>query len=498
MTDNGRTALILSLAVTLAACAVGPNYERPEVDTGTGWIAPPQAPEANVDLAHWWRSFDDPVLEKLVDRALARNLDIGQAEAHVAEARALRVIIAGGRYPAADVSASVSRQRLSENGLQPVNQIPGFERDNSIYEPRFDARWELDLFGRTRQAVAAADARVEAAEEQQRGVQLTVAAETARAYFTLRGAQHELEARQAAVVAARESARLVKIRFDAGEDAEAAVVAANAELAALEATLPGLEAQLHLAALSIGVLLGDLPESELGLAGQPADFIALAPIPVGQRSDILRRRPDVRAAERRLAAATGELDVATADLFPQVVFGGNAGFQSLETGNLFDTTSQIATLGLSISWHLFDGGRLRAQVHANEARVKAAALEYEKTVLAALTDAERALARYSFGLEALDRQTAAMAAARRSYDFATDRYRAGDISQLQLFDAERALRNAEDAYARTHTQAATDLVSLFKALGGGWDTESLDNVQTYNMAGSARMLEMAEGIAGNL
>lgn len=472
MTDHGRIFLITAFAMTLTACAVGPEYERPDVDTGEGWTVAQQAAAADVDLASWWQSFDDPVLEALIDRALAGNLDIAQAGARVAEARALRAVVAGGRYPAVGVGASASRQRLSENGLLPIGQLPGIERDNTFYEPRFDARWELDLFGRTRQAVVAADARVEAAEALQRGVQLTVAAETARAYFTLRGAQHEFAARRAALTAARESARLVRIRFDAGEDSEAAVVAADAELAALESTLPGLEARVRIAALSIGVLLGELPESELDLAGQTADYVALAPVPVGQRSDILRRRPDVRAAERQLAAATGDLDVATAELFPQIVLNGNAGYQSLATGNLFDTTSQIATLGLSITWQIFDGGRLRAQVHASEARVEAAALEYEKAVLTALTDAERALARYSFGLEALGHQTIALEAAQRNYEFATDRYRAGDISQLQLFDAERTLRNAEDAYARTHTQAATDLVALFKALGGGWDPDA--------------------------
>lgn len=467
-----RTVMITSLAATLTACAVGPRYERPDVETGEGWIAPLETAGNDVDLASWWRGFDDPVLERLVDKALARNLDIRQAEARVAEARALRAVIAGGRYPAADIGASVSQQRLSKNGLLPVGEFPGIERDNTFYEPRFDARWELDLYGRTRQAAAAAGARVQAAEEQRRGVQLTVAAETARAYLALRGAQHELAARRAALAATRESARLVKVRFEAGEDPEAAVVAAEAQLSALEATLPALEAQERTAALSIGVLAGDLPESELGLAGETPGFVVLAAIPVGERADILRRRPDVRAAERGLAAATDDLDVATADLFPKIVFAGNAGFQSLETSNLFDTTSQIATLGLSISWHLFDGGRLRAQVRASEVRVEQAALAYEKSVLAALTDAERAMARYSFGLKALDHQSVAMAAARRNYAFASDRYRAGDISQLELFDAERTLRNAEDAYARTHTQAATDLVALFKALGGGWDPET--------------------------
>ncbi len=464
-----RSFLIVSLATALTACAVGPDYERPDVDTGDGWIEPPEASGADVDLARWWQSFDDPVLVRLVDQALSQNLDIRQAEARVAEARALRSAVAGGRYPAVNADASVSRQKLSENGLLPIGQIPGIERDNTFYEPRFDALWELDLFGGTRRAVAAADARLEAVEEQRRGVQITVAAETARAYFALRGAQHELEARRAAVEATRESARLVQVRYEAGEDPAAAVAAADAELSALEATLPALLAQRRVAAMSLGVLLGELPEAELGLERQSPDYVALAPIPVGERGDILRRRPDVRAAERLLAAATGDLGAATAELFPKVVLAGSAGFQSLETGNLFDTTSQISSLGLSISWNLFDGGRLRAQVRANEARVLQAGLEYEKSVLAALTDAESALVRYDYGLQALDRQRGAMAAARRNYEYANMRYEAGDISLLQLFDAERGLRNAEDVYARTHTQAATDLVALFKALGGGWE-----------------------------
>jgi outer membrane protein TolC len=177
----------------------------------------------------------------------------------------------------------------------------------------------------------------------------------------------------------------------------------------------------------------------------------------------------VRAAERALAAATAEVGVATAELFPKISIGAGGGFQSLEPGELFESDSQTWSVVPLISWRVFDGGRVRAQVDAAEARVELAALEYEQAVKQALTDAELALTRYDLGLDALERQDTAVAAARTSYGHATTRYRAGDISLLELLDAERVLRNAEDAYARIHARAATDLVALFKALGGGWE-----------------------------
>jgi NodT family efflux transporter outer membrane factor (OMF) lipoprotein len=466
---TNKIASILVLSGGLAACTVGPDYVRPDVDTGTGWsngTVPVALPSA--DLATWWRRFDDPTLDRLVERALAQNLSLREAESRIGEARALRDAAAGGRYPSVETRAGVTRRRQSENGPFPINQIPGLDRDQTIYEPDFDAAWELDLFGGRRRRIEAANARLDAAVEQRHGAQMSVAAETARSYFALRGAQHELQARREALDATRQSDELVHTQYEAGDVPQAAVARADAELAALEAQLPPLEAQVRTAALSIGVLVGDLPESELGLIEDRSDYVELAPLPVGERGELLRRRPDVRAAERMLAAATADVGVATADLFPKLMIGASGGLQSLQTGNLFESASEIGSLAPLISWRVFDGGRVRAQIRAADARVETAALGYEQAVKQALLDAERALTRYDYGLKALERQSKAVDAARESFRYADTRYRAGDISLLQLLDAERALRNAQDAYARTHTTAATDLVALFKALGGGW------------------------------
>jgi NodT family efflux transporter outer membrane factor (OMF) lipoprotein len=470
-----RAIKTLALAVTAGlatACTVGPEYQRPDIDVGQGWTAAPAAAdEPAQDVERWWQTFADPTLDRLVATALEQNLDVRQAGARVAEVRALRDAVAGGRYPAVGVSAGITRRRQSENGPIPINQIPGIERDQTIYELGFDAGWEIDVFGRTRRAVEAADARVAAAVDRQHGVQLTIVAETARSYFELLGARHELDALRAAIDASTKSVELVHRQQAAGEVPEAAVAQAEAALAAVQAQQPLLQAKERVAALSIGVLLGDLPESELQLldAGS-ADYVALKPVPVGERADLLRRRPDVSAAERQLAAATADVGVATAELFPKIGIGANGGFQSLDAGDLLESTSETFGLAPLISWRIFDGGRVRAQIRASEARVEIAALVYEQAVKEALTDAERALTLYSMGLTALDQQQAALTAARRSYGFANDRYRAGDISLLELLDAERVLRSAEETYARTHTQAATHLVALFKALGGGWQS----------------------------
>ncbi|MGH8480151.1 MAG: efflux transporter outer membrane subunit, partial [Gammaproteobacteria bacterium] len=280
--------------------------------------------------------------------------------------------------------------------------------------------------------------------------------------------QRERAAHEAAVEVARQTAELVHRQFELGDVPETQVAQADAELASLEAQSPTFDAEIRASALALGVLLGELPETELALISQHTDYPALSPLPVGERADLLRRRPDVHMAERRLAAATADIGVATAELFPRLSIGAAGGFQALDAADLFVPGSAIWSLGPRVSWRIFDGGRVRAQIRATEAGAEAAALAYEEAVLAALSEAERALSRYRLGLTAVDRQGKAVAAARRSHELAQTRYRAGDIALIELLDTERVLRNAEMSYARMHLTAETDLVALFKALGGGW------------------------------
>lgn len=457
-------------ALLLGACAAGPDYrEPPPVDTGNGWTQPVVAAKAQVDLAVWWSSLGDPDLNRLVTNALSDNLDLRQAWARTDETRALRDRAAGRYAPSVDASGSVTRRRQSENGPLPIASIPGLERDQTIYDAGFDAAWEIDLFGRTRRVVESAEGRVQAAQADANDVRISVTAEVARTYFTLRGAQRELAAREAAVGTLQQTLDLVRQRFDVGDVAQADVEAAHARLAAVTAGLPAIRARLRGAALGLGLLLGSPPERELALIDGAAPEMALAPLPVGERADILRRRPDVRAAERRLAASTADIGVATAELFPKLSIGAGGGFQSLAAGDLSESASETFSIMPLISWRLFDGGRVRAEIRASEARQQQAALAYEQAVLAALGDAERALGDYRLGLDAVQAQQAAVEAARRSYGHARTRFQAGDIALTDLLAEERVLRDGEDAYARTYTAAAIELVALFKALGGGWD-----------------------------
>ncbi len=460
-------------ALLLGACAVGPDYdEAPPVDTGSGWTQPADIEGAPADLATWWTLLGDPVLDRLVATALSDNLDLRQAQARIGEARALRDRAAGGYAPAVGASSSVTRRRQSENGPLPIGSIPGLERDQTIYDVGFDAAWEIDLFGSTRRAVESATASVEASAADASDVRISVVAEVARSYFNLRGAQRELAAREGSVNTLQQTFDLVQKRFDVGDAAQADVDAAEARLASSAAGVPGIEARQRAAALGLGVLLGAPPERELSLLDTRVPELALVALPVGERADLLRRRPDVRAAERRVAASTANIGVATAELFPKLTIGAGGGFQSLDSSNLFDTPSQTFSIMPLISWRVFDGGRVRAEIHASEARQRQAVLAYEKAVLAALGDAERALSNYRYGLEAVQRQQVATEAARRSYTHAKTRFDAGDIALTDLLAEERFLRDTEDAYARTYSATAVDLVALFKALGGGWDARA--------------------------
>ena len=474
MTPHRSLSGLLAAAAVTGCAAVGPDYVRPEPAAGGGWsaaVAPPGAISPEV-LGSWWRRFDDPTLDRLITSALAQNLGIREAEARIAETRAARDRVAGRQLPAVSAAGSVTERRQSENGTLPIDRIPDLERDQPVVAAGVDVSWEVDLFGRTRRALEAAEARLGSAEEEHRAVQFAVAAEVASTYLALRGGQRRLAAVEAATESLRRTAELVEARVDAGEAARVERVRVEGDLRALEARLPLLRAELTALALALGPLIGEAPESRLALLDQKPTTPVLSPFPLGERSDLLRRRPDVRAAERRLAAATAEIGLATAELYPRLQVGAGGGFQALDGADLLAAASATWSIVPSVKWRIFDGGRVRAEIRIAEARAEGAARAWAAAVLDALADAERALARYRGGLDALELRRAAVLSASRTRDLERLRYQAGDSSLLSLLDAERRLDEVEAELEATRIATTADLVSLIKALGGGWSGEA--------------------------
>ncbi len=308
-----RTVALLVASALLTACAaVGPDYRAPPaVAVGDGWTQPVDT-AGSVDLVHWWSGLGDPVLERLIDTALAQHLDLRRAGARIDEARALRDRVAGDRAPVVGAGASVNRRRQSENGPLPVGSIPGLDTTQTILDVGFDAAWEADLFGAKRRALEGADARLQASEVDAQGVRMRIVAEVARAWFTAAGAADELRTQQATLRTLQQTVDLVRKRAELGDVAAADIETAQAQWAAAHAALPDIRARQRAAVLSLGVLLGAPPEQELALldAASPVlerSAVELRALPVGERADVLRRRPDVLAAERQLAASTADI-----------------------------------------------------------------------------------------------------------------------------------------------------------------------------------------------
>ena len=464
---NNRTvhvAVMFPLAL-LAACAVGPNYAHPPVVTAAeGWTEPASTADVTVQ---WWRQLNDPILDKLIETALRRNLDLRQADAQLREARANRATAVAAQLPQVTATGSATRNELSENGEIPIGHIPGFSRTLDLYDVGFDASWELDLWGRVRRSVQAADARAGSVGEAREGVRLEVIAEVARTYIDLRRAQTLLFSAQSDADARRRTADLEALRFNAGEAARSDVT--RAETAALNAAanVPGLAAQARADAYALATLTGRPPEDLITLAEQAGPLpVSPGPVGAGLRSDLLRRRPDVRQAERDLAAAAADIGVATADLFPSVTLAAGVGQQAQKGSALFASTSRRFHVGPSLNWPLFLAGRIRAQIRAANARADAAGARYEKAVLAAFSDSETALNRYaSAGLRRRDAD-AAWRESRLALDLARQRYEAGEDDLLALLQSQSDASAAEQAAITARADEATALVSLHKALGG--------------------------------
>jgi len=456
---------VLAPLALLAGCAVGPTYVRaPAVAAAPGWTEP--ASTADVE-AQWWTTLHDRVLDDLVETALRRNLDLRQAEAQLREARANRAAAGAGGLPQLAATGTATRNELSENGEIPIGHIPGFSRNLDLYDLGFDASWELDLWGRTRRSVQAARARAESAAEAARGVRLEVVAEVTRTYVDLRRTQALLASARRDAEARREAADLTALRFAAGEASRSDVTRAQSAALTATASLPGLVATARADAYALATLTGRPPEALIALAEQAAPLPAApGPVGAGLRSDLLRRRPDIREAERDLAAATADVGVATADLFPSVTLVAGVGQQAQKASDLFSGASQRLQAGPSLNWPIFSAGRIKAQIRAANARADAAGARYEKAVLTAFSDSETALNRYAQAGERRRTADAAWRQAQLSLDLARQRWAAGEDDRLALLESESETSAVEQAAIAASADETTAFVALQKALGG--------------------------------
>jgi NodT family efflux transporter outer membrane factor (OMF) lipoprotein len=467
--------LLTSLTIWVGGCTVGPNYHQPNVATPAHWGEPLSGGETNRDasVAAWWKNFSDPELDSLIDRAAQSNLDLRIAQARVREARAEYGIAVGNLSPTVDASGSYARQLQSKN--QPVLGSlplpPGIPFENNVYQSGFDASWEIDVFGGKRRAVEAAKAQVAAAEFGQRDVLVTLLGEVARNYVEARGYQRQLEIVRENIHAQEQVLAITQNRFTNGLANNLDVQQAATLLATTRAGVPTLETALQASIHRLGVLLGQPPEALQTELSSVAPIPAVPPaVPVGLPSELLLRRPDVRRAERQLAAATANIGVAKADLFPKFYLTGVAGFQSVSASDWFDAGSRFWSAGPTMQWNIFDAGRIRANIKIQNARQEQTLANYEQTALSAFEDVENALVAYA--KEQVRRRSLedAVKSSQESLRLANQLYANGLSDFINVLDAERSLYQAQDALVQSERTVSTDLISLYKALGGGWET----------------------------
>jgi outer membrane protein, multidrug efflux system len=470
---------ITGLIFLAAGCTVGPNYQKPDLPVPAGWQEAQQkgVDARSAELARWWSTFNDPLLNSLVERAVGSNLDLRLAEARIREARASRVVTASGAWPTLNVSGSYTRNRASQNGVAVPGEgtviVPsgGANLDQNFYQSGFDANWEIDVFGRVRRSVEAADATVEATVEDRRDVLVTLLGEVARNYIDLRGFQRQLAVARANLKTQQDTLELTQVRFQAGLASDLDVAQQEAQLNTTASQVPTLESSLKQAAYALDVLLALQPGALWGEVVKETEIPTLPPeVLVGLPSDLLRRRPDIRRAERQLAAATAQVGAAMADLFPRFSLTGIAGLQSVSASDWFTRGSRFWSIGPTISWPVFDAGRIRATIEIRNAQQEQALTQYEKSILSAFQDVETALVNYANEQVRYRSLTDAVVANRRAVTMANELYIRGLNDFLNVLDTQRSLYVTESALTQSQATMATNLVALYKALGGGWES----------------------------
>lgn len=476
--DCGLRVLALAFIVGAAGCEVGPDYRPPkaEVPAHFATTQPTTRSSSVPDAQHaawvdWWTKFNDQELDSLISRSLAANHELKIVAARVQEVRAVERVAQSRLYPTIDVSAAFAKTHGSAAGFGFPWGLPGV--DSSLYHIGFDASYEVDLFGGIRRSIEAARASAEATEDQRRGVQVTLLGEVAREYIDLRALQARLAIATQNLADQRHTLAIVQRRLKNGLVPTFDLVRANAQVDATESSIPPLESGIQQTIYALSVLLGQDPptlNSEL-LAQAPVPPVP-PQVPIGLPSELLKRRPDVMEAERVLAAATAVQGVASSDLFPHLILGGGAGVESQKASELFSQhrpSSGFYAAGPLASWTIFDGGRRVANIDRAKAQVLQAINAYDASVLRALQEVDSALTAYAHGQARRSSLETLVAENEQAVRIAQAEYSNGIINLLDVLEVQRNLYASQDALAQATQTVSTDLVAIYKALGGGWE-----------------------------
>jgi NodT family efflux transporter outer membrane factor (OMF) lipoprotein len=491
-----RVVYAAGAVLALGGCTVGPNFQVPSWASPASWFAGPKEavpPEPSVPVAapidpNWWTLFNDGELTALERRVAAENLDVRVATTRLAESRAQLGQARASEFPTFDANGSFTREKASNLGQfaaapNPLgadgrsgNSAGGLRSANlapfSVYQAGFDATWELDLWGGVRRSVESATASVQAAAEARRAALLSSLAEVARDYVALRGIQTQLHIARDNVHTAQQSLQLTQQREAGGVTTDLDVANASAQLRSVMAEIPRLEQQEAADINAVSLLLGQPPNT---LRGELAEARPVPPVPprvpIGVPSELARRRPDVMQAEAQLHAATATIGVAVAAFYPSVTLSGAIGLQALTPGHFFSFNAREYTAGPGITIPIFEGGQLKATLHLREAQQEEAAVNYQKTVLQAWHDVDNALTAYQTEQARRDQLVLAVAQNQRALGLAQSRYQQGVADFLTVLDAERSLLQTQQQLAESTTNVSQNLVALYKALGGGWETD---------------------------
>jgi NodT family efflux transporter outer membrane factor (OMF) lipoprotein len=468
------------LGIGLTGCTVGPDYRSPEIKEApsrpalNGASVPSRTVEAAVDIL-WWKSFRDFQLSSLVERLVAQNLDLETAAERVIQSVAQRRVAASQGLPHIEGQSSSTYNRQSPNGtLSLLTPAPGAPLEYALFHDGLTSSWQLDLFGRVRRAVEAADANTLAAVENRHGVALAAVAELAQGYMQLRGTQSRLGIAKRNLRLAEENAELVNTRFGNGVATTLDLAQARAQQATISATLPLLRSREAELINAIGLLLGDVPRALEAELHRPRILPRLPrKVPVGLPGTLVRRRPDVREAEARLHEATAQTGVAVASFYPDVTLNGAVSVESLRLTNLFSPTSTAFALGPSVSLPIFEGGRLRGTLALSESRQREAAIFFQKTVLRSWKEVDDALTAYREAQRRRADVARSVTENQAALQAARQRYSEGAIDFLNVITTQAQLLQSENDLADSDTQIATSLVNLYRVLGGGWEVADI-------------------------